>query len=217
LTLDERNWLTQKLASEKSLRPTDRDDSVLKTLSNPRVLALSLCYFGATLALYGVILWIPQLLSNIGIAAPNIGYAVAMPYTIAALGMVSWCRHSDRTNERTWHLVAASLVAFTGLAASAMLRDSPAWSLVAVTAGATGTLAVIPIFWTVPASFLRGAAAAAAIALINAVGNGGGFVGPFAIGWIKDATGSFSWGLVVAAGGILLSGIIALLIGRDSE
>jgi MFS transporter, ACS family, tartrate transporter len=82
--------------------------------------------------------------------------------------------------------------------------------------GAAGTLAILPIFWTLPAAILRGAAAAGAIALINALGNIGGFGGPFVIGWIKDATGSFAWGLVAVGTGVLATGIIALLIGHDS-
>src|SRR4029077_13272216 len=98
--------------------------------------------------------------------------------------MVWWARHSDRTQERVWHIAAASLVAFGGLAASALLRHSPLLSMCAITAGAIGTLAILPIFWTLPAGLLRGAAAAGAIALINALGNVGGFVGPYVVGWI---------------------------------
>ena len=138
---------------------------------------------------------------------------VAIAYSVAAIGMVAWCRHSDRTRERVWHIAIASIVAFAGLASSALLPDSPLLSVLAVTVGATGTLAILPIFWTLPAARLSGVAAAGAIALINAIGNVGGFAGPFVIGWIKDVTGSFSGGLVFVAGGALLTGAIALLIG----
>jgi nitrate/nitrite transporter NarK len=89
-------------------------------------------------------------------------------------------------------------------------------SVVAISIGAAGTLAILPLFWTLPAAILDGAAAAGAFALINALGNVGGFAGPFAIGWIKDATGSFTWGLLAVAGSVLLTGILALLIGHDS-
>jgi ACS family tartrate transporter-like MFS transporter len=86
-------------------------------------------------------------------------------------------------------------------------------SILAITLGAAGTLAVLPIFWTLPTGRLQGAAAAGAIALINALGNLGGFVGPLIIGWIKASTGSFTWGLVALAAGVLSTGVIALLIG----
>jgi MFS family permease len=108
------------------------------------------------------------------------------------------------------------VVGFGGLAASAVLGDSPLLSVAAITVGVTGSLAILPIFWTLPTALLSGAAAAGAIALINALGNVGGFAGPFVIGWIKHSTGSFTWGLLAAAAGVLLTGIVAVLIGHDS-
>jgi len=183
---------------------------------SPRVLALSLCYFGVVLGLYGVILWVPQILAHAGIAPGRVGAAVAIPYTVAAIAMLWWSRRSDRRQERVRHIAVASVVAFLGLAGCAALVDSPLLSVAAISIGAAGTLAIVPIFWTLPASILSGAAAAGAIALINAIGNVGGFAGPFVIGWIKEATGSFTWGLLAVAGGVLMTGIIALTIGHGA-
>jgi nitrate/nitrite transporter NarK len=76
---------------------------------------------------------------------------------------------------------------------------------------------MLPIFWTLPAALLRGAAAAAGIALINAIGNIGGFAGPYAVGWIRQATGSFTWGLIFVAAGLLLTGIAVALLGHDTK
>jgi MFS transporter, ACS family, tartrate transporter len=216
LTPDERGWLTRKLDAEKSRRGTLNRVTVLQALTNSRVLALSLCYFGVEIGLYGVIFWIPQIFARAGIAAASVGNAVAIPYAMAAIGMVWWSRRSDRLKERVWHIAAASLTACLGLAASAWLVNSPLLSVVAISIGAAGTLAILPLFWTLPAAILDGAAAAGAFAMINALGNVGGFAGPFAIGWIKDATGSFTWGLLAVAGSVLLTGILALLIGHDS-
>jgi MFS transporter, ACS family, tartrate transporter len=216
LTQQEQHWLQDRLDAENACRDTQRRATVLQALTNSRVLALSACYFGAEIGLYGVILWIPQILSHAGIPAAAVGYAVALPYALGAIGMVWWCRRSDQAKERVWHIAVASLVAFLGLLASAVLENSPLLSLAAISIGALGTLAIFPIFWTLPAAILNGAAAAGAIALINALGNLGGFAGPFFIGWIKDATGSFSWGLVGAGSGVLMTGILAVLIGHDS-
>jgi ACS family tartrate transporter-like MFS transporter len=216
LTAEERHWLTGKLAAEKSSRSAHNHAGVIKALRSSRVLSLSLCYFGAEIGLYGVIFWIPQIFAHAGVAIGNVGNMVAVPYAIAAICMVWWCRRSDLKKERVWHIAMASLVAFFGLAASAWLVNSPLLSVVAISIGAAGTLAILPIFWTLPAAILDGAAAAAAIAMINALGNVGGFAGPFMIGWIKDATGSFTWGLLAAAGSVLLTGIIAVLIGHDA-
>jgi cyanate permease len=182
---------------------------------SPRVLALSLCYFGVVLGLYGVILWVPQILAHAGIAPGRVGAAVAIPYTVAAIAMLWWSRRSDRRQERVRHIAVASVVAFLGLAGCAALVESPLLSVAAISIGAAGTLAIVPIFWTLPASILSGAAAAGAIALINAIGNVGGFAGPFVIGWIKESTGSFTWGLLAVAAGVLMTGIIALMMGHD--
>jgi MFS transporter, ACS family, tartrate transporter len=190
---------------------------VLGTLLSRRVLALSVCYFGADMCLYGVLLWLPQILSSTGVPAASSGYWVALPYGLAAVGMVWWSRHSDRTGERGWHLALAAAMAFLGVAASAALSGSPFWSLVAITFGAVGTLAVLPIFWTLPTAAASGAAAAAAIALINTVGNVGGFAGPYVIGWVKSATGNFNLGLLAVGAGMLLTGVIAVLIDSTPE
>ena len=216
LTSEERCWLTAKLRAENSRRNGRLGAGVLAALTNSRVLALSLCYFGLEIGLYGVILWIPQIFVHAGITAGRVGTVVAIPYAIAAVGMVWWCRHSDRKKERVWHIVIAALAACVGLTASAVLVDSPLLSVVAISIAAAGTFAIVPIFWTLPTALLSGAAAAGTIALINSLGNLGGFAGPFLIGWIKDSTGSFTWGLLAAAGGVLMTGIIALRLGHDS-
>ena len=216
LTTEEKAWLTRTLEAERSNRPAHAR-ALLQTLVHPRVLALGFCYFGAEIGLYGVILWLPQILQNLGVSSANAGWAVAGPYALAAAVMVLWCRHSDRTRERVWHIAFASAVACAGLAASAYAPHSAVLSLTAITFGVVGTLAILPVFWTLPTALLDGAAAAGAIALINALGNIGGFVGPFVVGWIKDRTGSYAPGLLVIAGCVLMTGIIALIVGHDSE
>jgi MFS transporter, ACS family, tartrate transporter len=128
--------------------------------------------------------------------------------------MVWWSRHSDRHGERVLHLLTASVAGFLGLAISALFTNSATISLVAITLGASGTLAVLPIFWTRPAALLGGAAGAGAIALTNAVGNVGGFVGPYVMGSLREATGGFTGGLLVAACGVLMTGILTMLLSR---
>ena len=213
LTADEKRWLVQMLAEERRGQP-DHARTVTGALTDPRVLALCICYFGVEIGLYGVIFWVPQIFGDAGFAEASLGVLVAIPYGVAAIAMVWWCRHSDRLNERVRHVAAAAAVAFLGLGSSAYLDHSPILSLVAITAGAAGTLSILPIFWTLPAAVLRDAPAAGAIALINALGNLGGFVGPFIVGWIRNATGKFSLGLLTVAGCVLLTGLLVLLVGR---
>ena len=217
LTPQERSWLTGRLAAETALAPKHSGASVLASLLTLRVLALCLAYFGADLGLYGIVFWIPQIFAQAGIAPARVGYVVAIPYTVAAFGMVWWSRHSDRHRERTWHIAIAAVVGFLGLATSAYVHASALLAVAAFTVGVAGTLSVLPIFWTLPAALLRGAAAAAGIALINAIGNIGGFAGPYAVGWIREATGSFTWGLIFVAAGLLLTGIAVALLGHDTK
>jgi ACS family tartrate transporter-like MFS transporter len=214
LRADEREWLLATIEAERSAAPARVATRLAAALTHPRILALGVCYFGVQIALYGVILWVPQMLRSAGVDEARLGIAVAGPYALAALGMLLWSRHSDRSGERRWHLAAAAALAAAGLVATAALAEAPRLAIVSVSVSAVGTLAVLPIFWTLPAALLRGVAAAGAIALINAIGNTGGFVGPYLIGWIRDATGSFALGLLAAAAGVLLTGALALVIAR---
>jgi ACS family tartrate transporter-like MFS transporter len=216
LATHEKIWLTDTLAAEASVRKQHHGSGMVRMLIESRVLVFCVAYFGVELALYGVILWLPQIFKSAGVPPALVGYAVAIPYGVAAITMVLWCRHSDRTKERALHIVAAAALGFVGLAASSFFPGEPLLSLTAITAGAVGTLAILPIFWTLPAARLKGPAAAANLALINSVGNLGGFAGPFLIGWIKDATGSFTYGLLVVAGGVLLTGIVIWPLRRSS-
>jgi ACS family tartrate transporter-like MFS transporter len=216
LTRAEKDWLVGTLAAEATHREARHGSGFIRMLTDPHTLVLCLAYFGVEMGLYGVILWLPRIFRSAGISAEFVGYVVVVPYGLAAAGMVWWCRHSDRMHERVLHIVAASVTGFVGLAASAYLAASPLLSIAAIAIGATGTLAILPIFWTLPASRLSGPAAAGGVALINAVGNIGGFAGPFVIGWIKDSTGSFTYGLLVVASGVLATGIITWLLGHDA-
>lgn len=213
LTADEKQWLLRILADERRDQP-DQTRTVTEALTDPRVLALCLCYFGVEIGLYGVIFWVPQIFHDAGSSEGSLGFLVAIPYGVAAIAMVWWSRHSDRLKERVGHISAAAAVAFLGLAASAYLQRSPILSIVAISLGAAGTLSILPIFWTLPAAVLRDAPAAGAIALINALGNLGGFVGPYVIGWIRSATGKFSFGLLTVAGCVLLTGFLVQVVGR---
>lgn len=213
LTAGEKSGLTAELERERPA-PASADHPVLKSLMSFDVLALCVSYFGVELGLYGVILWIPQIFAHAGIRNGLLGWAVAIPYLCAAVGMVLWSRHSDRHGERSLHLFAASVLGAVGLALSAVFADAPLIAVGAITLGATGTLAVLPLFWTRPAALLGGAAAAGAIAFINAVGNVGGFVGPYVMGWLKESTGGFTGGLLAAAGGVLMTGILSMLLSR---
>jgi D-galactonate transporter len=213
---DERTWLAGRLAAEERQRVAAEHFTIAQTLANPRILALALVYFGAVACNYGIGFWLPTIVKGFGISTAATGWVTAIPYVIGTAGMVWYGRRSDSKTERTGHAAVALALAAIGIGAAALISD-PVLKMLALTVGAFGTFAVLPVFWTLPTAFLSGAAAAAGIALINALGNLSGFAGPFAMGWIKDATGSFASGLLLIAACAVVALVIVLMLGHNKE
>jgi ACS family tartrate transporter-like MFS transporter len=174
-------------------------------------------YFGLVLGLYGFGFWAPQIIKSLGdLTNAQVGLISAIPYAFAAIGMFLWGRHSDATGERVWHVCAAAFVGAAGFLASALVTD-PFVSLVALTFGAVGIYAALPVFWTLPTAALSGTAAASGIALVNSIGNLGGYMGPFAVGWLKDWTGGYAAGLLSLALALLGAGLLGLVTPKRSN
>lgn len=211
---DQRAWLKRRLEAEDARREHVSPRSALASLTDPRVLALSLVYFGAVACLYGVGFWLPTIVKGFGLSIAMTGWVNAIPYVVGFLGMIWWGLRSDKRGERTVHLAIALTLAAIGIGASAFLTD-PTTKMIALTIGAFGVFASLPIFWTLPTAFLAGAAVAPGIAAINSIGNLSGYFGPFAIGWIKDATGSFAWGLATISACAVVALGITLWLGHD--
>jgi D-galactonate transporter len=214
LAPDERTWLAGRLELERRERQAVRDYSVRQSLVDPRVLGLSLVYFGAVATNYGLSFFLPQIVKAFGLNVFLTTLVSAAPYAVGVIGMVWWGRRSDRVVERRFHAAFPLFIAAAGIALSTAL-DSPTWKMLSLCVAGFGIFANLPVFWTLPTAFLSGAAAAAGIAVINSIGNLAGFAGPFAMGWIKDHTGSYAGGLLLlAALGIIAMGIL-LMISQD--
>jgi ACS family tartrate transporter-like MFS transporter len=212
---DEREWLASRLAAEERQRLAAEEISVGRALRDSRVLTLALIYFGAVAANYGTAFWLPQIIQGFGALTKfEIGLITALPYLVGAIGMVLWGRRSDKHMERKGHLAIALAIAAAGIALAGLLND-PILKMAALTIAGFGVFANLPIFWTLPAAFLSGSAAAAGIAIINSLGNLAGFFGPYAMGWIKDQTGSFAGGLFVIAAFVVISLIAALALPHN--
>jgi ACS family tartrate transporter-like MFS transporter len=214
LTPEERSWLSTRLDAEERQRVTAEKFSVMSALLNPRVLALSLVYFGAVACNYGVGFWLPQIVKGFGLTNLATGFVTAIPYVVGTAAMVWYGRRSDRKQERRWHAAVGLAVAAAGIALSTAL-DDPILKMIALSVGAAGVFGVLPVFWTLPTAFLSGPAAAAGIAIINSIGNLSGFAGPFAMGYIKDVTGSFAGGLLAIAACSAIAMVIVLVIRHD--
>jgi ACS family tartrate transporter-like MFS transporter len=163
---------------------------------------------------YGLVLFLPQIVRRFGVGVGWNGVISALPFVAGAIAMVLWGMHSDRTGERNLHAAAAAFLNFAGLAVCVFLH-SPLLMMIAIILATMGGSAIAPVFWTLPTAMLSGAAAAGGIALINAVGNLGGFLGPFLMGVIRDGTGSFTLGLLAIAMGSLVTGITLAALGHD--
>jgi MFS transporter, ACS family, tartrate transporter len=215
LTDEQRDWLTARLDSERSRREAIRHYSLKQALMDKRVLLLSLVYFGGTFSGYGIALFQPQIVHRLAEGFGMTGVINAIPYVFAAGAMVLWGRHSDHTGERPRHVAIAYAVGAVGLIATAMMTD-PVLTMVMLVVAAMGQSSTGPTFWSLPTAMLSGTAAAGGIALINALGNLGGFFGPYLFGLIKDATGgNFTYGLMVIALGPIMSASIVLALGHD--
>ena len=209
-------WLTQRLADERAGREKHHALSLWRALTHPRVLLLSLIYFLVVIGAYGFDLFMPKILANAFPAASRseIGWLAAVPPLASVFVMVFWGRRSDRLSERRWHVAWPALWAAVGLAVISF-DVNPIVALIAAAVAVSGRWSCIPPFWSLPTAFLSGTAAAGGIALINAVGNLGGFVGPFLMGWLSDLTGSYAVGLRVLAGAYVLGALIALALTFD--
>jgi ACS family tartrate transporter-like MFS transporter len=213
---DERHWLVTTMNAEAAKKAGTASHSVWRGLADLRVIALSLVYFGTSAGLYTLGIWAPQIIKEFGLSSLQVGFLNALPGVVAVAAMVLWARHSDRSGERTWHVVGACLLASLGLVLAGFAGSVIA-VLLALTLVNVGISSAKPPLWSMPTLFLSGSAAAAGIATINSIGNLGGFVGPAMIGWIKDLTGSFQGGLFFVAGLLVLSAILTLVLARSQR
>jgi MFS transporter, ACS family, tartrate transporter len=204
-------WLEARLASERLETQAQQPMSLLATLAHPRVLALSAIYATNVVGGYGLDFFMPTLVHEAlpGASAARVGALNAVPALVGVVVMVLHGRSSDRRAERRWHFATAAFWAAAGLVL-ASLRIPPAIALAALALAVSGRWSAIAPFWGLSTAFVSGRAAAAAIAVINSVGNLGGFAGPYLMGYLKDLTGDYALGLRLLGGAMFVGGVGAL-------
>jgi ACS family tartrate transporter-like MFS transporter len=203
---DERTWLITTLEDERKLIENKRKISLWQSFYEPKVLILTLNYLGIVTASLGLLLFLPQMVKELGLTNMQVGAVGTIPYALGALSMIVWGWVSDRMNERRWNLFTACMVAAIGLVIAGMTVGT-AWAVVGMTIATIGLYGTKGPFWTLPSMILTGSAAASGIAWINGIGNLGGFFGPSAVGWVKTHTGSFANGLYFLAACAVVSAI----------
>jgi MFS family permease len=213
---DQRNWLSKRLEAENAHRETIHKFSLAETLVSPKIWLLSLAFFGQNITYYGVIFFIPLIVQGLGVSTTWVGSVSGIPYLFAVVAMIYWGWHSDHTGERLWHCIAACLLCSAGLAAGVFIGvGQPVLTMIALCLAVAGNRAILTVFWSLPTAFLTGTAAAGGIAMINALGNLGGWVGPSLFGMVKQATGSSDIALASLALATVVSAIALLMVGHD--
>ena len=218
LPAEDRDWLSTHMARERAAR--SRHGSGLRHVWSAKVALLCAIFFLNTFATYGVFLFLPKILREAsGFSGFKLSAITVIPFVVALVGMVVIGRHSDRTGERKWHLAACALTGATGLLLAAVSRESVPFIVLSFALSQLGQRAIQGVFWAIPPAFLGGTAAAAGIALVNAVGNLGGFVGPTVVGWLRRGSLSYTTGLLVLAAVLVLEALLVstLRLGRPKE
>jgi nitrate/nitrite transporter NarK len=206
LSDEEKAAIVAAVENDKASKSHASQHNLMAAFADIRVWALAAVYFSGVICFYALNFWMPTIIQELGIDKKDylkVGLISIIPWGLAALFMVYWGEHSDRTGERRWHIAGSLMLTVAGLALLAVVGKSPVPAIIGLTVVAAGTLAFVSTFWALPTAFLTGTAAAGGIALINSIGNLGGHFGPDLIGRIRamsnGATEAAFWTLAALA------------------
>ncbi|HEY3503374.1 MAG TPA: MFS transporter [Actinocatenispora sp.] len=212
----ERDWIDRELAADAA--GAERTHGRLRladAFRNGRLWALIFVFFGVVFGSYGMGLWLPTIVADMGHWSTGVtGLLVAVPNLVAAAVMLPWERYARRRGNIPRQVALTLLVTALALVAAVAARGVPVVSLAAICVGMAALFSTTPLFWSLPSTFLTGVAAAAGLAFINSVGNLAGFAGPYAIGWISQTTGTPVWGLLLVSALTLSGAAVALVLSR---
>jgi ACS family tartrate transporter-like MFS transporter len=214
LAEDEKAWLTAELAQEAADRRRDGARAgIREVIADRKVWHLAFVYCMLVIGLYGTGFWMPQIIRSLHPGSSNlvIGMLLVIPFALALVAMIAWGRHSDRTGERRWHTAIPPLAGGIALMGAGLISDPLVVFILLITA-TVGIFCSFGPFWTLPTAFLTGAGAAAGIAVINSIGNLGGFIGPSILGLAVQGTGSTGIGLIIVGGCIAAGGVFAAAV-----
>ncbi len=221
LTDAEKACIDSRLEADAATMTSHREHRLSAIFTNGRVWLLCAIYFLLNVGTYGYELWLPSIIKSFsGQGDAVVGVINAIPYFVAAIVMVLVSRYSDRTGARRGVVAVAAFASAIGFALSAYFKN-PILAMAALALAFAGLKSTIGPFWALGTAFLSGTAAAGGIALINSVGNLGGFFGPFVVGVIKDKTGSSVVALLFLGAALLAMGLLALTVpnvaGKPTE
>jgi MFS transporter, ACS family, tartrate transporter len=216
---DEREWITAELEKEHQTKQRTHSYGILQAFRHREVILLALAYFFMITAVYGFNFWLPTIIKKLsGSSNLVVTLVSALPYCVALISILFMGWSSDKTRERRWHTALSMIVASMGLLLSVAARDQTALAVTMFCLAAGGMYGYLPGFWSLSTSLLTGTAAAASIGLINSIGNLGGFVGPYVVGYLSRQTNSFINGvLYLSLSALLAAGFVLSLRAPRSK
>ncbi len=215
LSKDESEWLQGQLDAERANRDRHGALSIIRAMVDWRIIALGFVYMGCNIPQYGLSFFLPQIVKAFGgLSNFQVGVITALPYAVGAIGMILWSRHSDQTAERKWHAIIPLLIIVGGLAAAASVAD-PTVKMAFLCVAGFGFFSVLPVFWTLPTTFLSGTSAAVGIAAVNSIGNLGGYFGPQIFGKLRDVTQTDYASIMFLASAALIGAILVYVLGHN--
>jgi len=206
LDASEKQWLKATLAQEDRLNGKTVHKNPFTALLDRRVLILALWYVSLPLGAYGISYWLPTIVKGFGVSNTVNGLLNIIPWAVVALALWGMPKIAARTGQVTAFIAGPALFGAVCLVLSVYLPGD-AVKFACICLAAAGIFAAQPVFWTLPSSFLTGASAAAGLAVINSVGNLGGFVAQNAVPWIRDQTGSVQAPMLFVAACVFLGGV----------
>ncbi|NGZ87217.1 MFS transporter [Duganella aceris] len=215
LSAEEKGAMQAALAADEQQRQavSNVGQTLGAVLRNGSVWMLGVIYFCIQMGVYAINFWLPSIIKSLGFpSAQTVGWLSAIPYLMAAGFMVWMGRSADRRRERRWHVSLPMLMGLVGLTMAANFSSNTLVVMIGLSMATMGALAALALFWSLPAAFLGSAAAAGGLALINSLGQIAGFVSPFLVGWIKDATQSTDTALYILSSVMLLGAILVLRV-----
>lgn len=220
LSSNEKEWLINELEKERKSAGNQPHQSHLKALTNPKAVYLALIYFIYLTGSLGVGYWMPQIIKGFSTSLTNtqIGFIATIPYIVSTVVMILWSKNSDRMKERRLHSAIPLLVGGIALAGAGIMSESPVIAMICITLSLTGMYSFKGPFWTYPQLLIAPSAIAVSIAMINSLGNLGGFVGPYMMGILNDMFNSTEIGLYFLSALLLISFLMTIMLKEpDSQ
>lgn len=211
LSAEEREWLQAAIDREHMAVAAAHGTNILRAFGDLRLLTLAFIWFVNNTVSLGLVFFLPLILKGLGLSDMQTGLMTSVPYIFGTLGILAFGFVSDKYKERRWTLFTALNLTGFGLVAAGLMSGS-LLAVAGMALAAVGIYGMKAPFWPLLSLFLTGSAAAAGIALISSIGSLGGFVGPYAVGWIREVTHSYEGGLYFLGGLALVAAALTPLV-----